>query len=57
MHLVHGAGEKIVVLDPFMGIGNTSLACRRLGVNCVGFEIDQGYFATNTSLLKTETFD
>ena len=32
-----------VVLDPFMGIGNTAIACIRLGVNFIGFEIDEEY--------------
>ena len=27
--------KEMVVLDPFMGIGNTSLACNKIGVNCV----------------------
>ena len=34
-----------LVLDPFMGIGNTAVACARLGVDCVGFEIDEAYVA------------
>jgi site-specific DNA-methyltransferase (adenine-specific) len=26
-----------------MGIGSTAVACRRLGVNFIGFEIDDNY--------------
>ena len=33
----------MLVYDPFMGIGNTALACVRLGVNYIGTEIDAGY--------------
>jgi site-specific DNA-methyltransferase (adenine-specific) len=40
---LHGYNEKTVVLDPFMGIGTTALACRKLGVNFLGFEIDPSY--------------
>jgi site-specific DNA-methyltransferase (adenine-specific) len=40
---VHGVGRTGLVLDPFMGIGSTAMACLRLGVPCVGFEIDRKY--------------
>jgi site-specific DNA-methyltransferase (adenine-specific) len=40
---LHGYNEKTVVLDPFMGIGTTALACLKLGVTFVGFEIDPSY--------------
>ncbi|HEX77065.1 MAG TPA: site-specific DNA-methyltransferase [Dehalococcoidia bacterium] len=40
---LHGLIRTRVVLDPFMGIGSTALACLRLGVSCIGFEIDQKY--------------
>lgn len=46
----------IAVLDPFMGIGNTAVACRRLGVGCVGFEVDKGYFETSLRLLQATRF-
>ncbi|KXB07550.1 modification methylase [candidate division MSBL1 archaeon SCGC-AAA382A20] len=34
---------NMVVLDPFMGIGSTAIAARKLGIDYVGFEIDPGY--------------
>jgi site-specific DNA-methyltransferase (adenine-specific) len=52
--MVHGINEDLQVLDPFMGIGHTSLACAKLGVNCVGFEIDRDYFETNVKILKSK---
>ncbi|UCD16179.1 MAG: site-specific DNA-methyltransferase [Candidatus Zixiibacteriota bacterium] len=41
---LHGLRGRMLVLDPFLGIGNTALACRKLGVRFVGFEIDPHYF-------------
>jgi site-specific DNA-methyltransferase (adenine-specific) len=51
---LHGLDKDpdMVVLDPFMGLGNTSLACQKLRVNCVGFEIDKSYFEENCKLLE-----
>ena len=40
---LHGIKPNLLVYDPFMGIGNTALACVRLGVNYIGTEIDEGY--------------
>jgi site-specific DNA-methyltransferase (adenine-specific) len=41
---LHGLSKTEMVMDPFMGIGNTAMACRDLGLDFVGFEIDQEYF-------------
>lgn len=51
---LHGMSQGTNVLDPFMGIGNTSLACGKLGVECVGFEIDPSYFRMNCKLLEAQ---
>lgn len=40
---LHGVQRVRLVLDPFMGIGTTALACVRLGVPFLGFEIDEDY--------------
>jgi site-specific DNA-methyltransferase (adenine-specific) len=40
---LHGLQKTKLVLDPFMGIGNTAIACSRLGVDYIGFEIDETY--------------
>lgn len=42
---LHGLSKTHLVLDPFLGIGHTALACVELGVDFVGFEIDAGYSA------------
>ena len=40
---LHGEENADVVLDPFMGIGNTALACQSLSKRCLGFDIDKEY--------------
>jgi site-specific DNA-methyltransferase (adenine-specific) len=40
---LHGLERTKLVLDPFMGIGNTALACIRLRKDFLGFEIDESY--------------
>ena len=37
-----GGGD--VVLDPFMGAGSTGIACKNLGRDFIGMEIDEKYF-------------
>jgi len=41
---LHGVERTRLVLDPFMGLGHTALACVELGVDFVGFELDPDYF-------------
>ena len=48
---LHGLNKNLTVLDPFMGIGNTGLACRKLGTAFVGFEIDPVYFKSAEGLI------
>lgn len=52
IRLHRGTLGRILVVDPFMGIGNTAIACAALGVDCVGFEIDPEYFSTSVRLLE-----
>jgi site-specific DNA-methyltransferase (adenine-specific) len=43
---LHGASRVKVMLDPFLGIGNSAIAAQRCGVKkFVGFEIDEAYLA------------
>ena len=41
--LLHGRDKIRFALDPFMGTGSTGIACQKLGIDCVGFDIDPGY--------------
>jgi site-specific DNA-methyltransferase (adenine-specific) len=51
---LHGLDKgELLVVDPFMGIGNTAVACKELGIRCVGFEIDPEYHATSVRLLRS----
>jgi site-specific DNA-methyltransferase (adenine-specific) len=40
---LHGLSRLTLVMDPFLGLGNTAIACARLGVHFVGMEIDEHY--------------
>ena len=40
---LHGLGERGIVLDPFGGIGATSLAAQRCGVSSICIEMDEHY--------------
>ena len=40
---LHGAGPGALIIDPFMGLGSTAVACAALGLDFIGIEIDRGY--------------
>lgn len=50
----HGITRGTVVLDPFMGIGTTAVACVKLGVNFIGFDIDTHYIEIANDRIKQE---
>lgn len=51
---LHGFDKDTVVLEPFLGSGSTLIACKRLGVNGVGCEIDSDYFAFALDRIQKE---
>ena len=52
---VHGLSKVRLVLDPFMGLGNTAEACAKLNIPCVGFEIDPDYYTYSCERLSAAT--
>ncbi|MCX8052764.1 MAG: site-specific DNA-methyltransferase [Armatimonadetes bacterium] len=51
---LHGVDKVRLVVDPFLGIGSTAIACARLGVSFVGFEIAKDYFGESCTRLTAE---
>ncbi|NHJ85317.1 MAG: site-specific DNA-methyltransferase [Asgard group archaeon] len=51
---LHGLSKAnpLVILDPFMGVGTTAIAAKKLGCYYVGFEIDQKYHKMALKNLK-----
>lgn len=54
---LHGLDKARLCLDPFMGIGNTALACTNLGVDYIGFELDQVYAETAEERVIQQKFN
>ena len=52
---LHGIQRVRRVLDPFLGLGHSALACKALRLPFVGFELDVGYFSEARRLI--EIFD
>jgi site-specific DNA-methyltransferase (adenine-specific) len=40
---LHGLNRLTTVVDPFMGLGATAVACAQLGISFVGIEVDADY--------------
>jgi len=49
---LHGVDRTQHVLEPFLGIGSTALACIELGIDCTGFELDPDYFQEAERIIK-----
>ena len=55
---LHGYNADTTVLDPFMGIGSTAVAAKRLGIKCIGFDIEDDYLkqaAENVEAIASTT--
>jgi site-specific DNA-methyltransferase (adenine-specific) len=42
---LHGLSRIEMVMDPFVGLGSTAVACARLGVSFIGSDIDETYLS------------
>jgi site-specific DNA-methyltransferase (adenine-specific) len=40
---LHGLDRAGLVVDPFLGLGSTAVACARLGIDFIGIELDEEY--------------
>ena len=51
---LHGLERTRLVVDPFVGLGSTAIAAFRVGVSCVGFDIDSAYLEEAVRRLEQE---
>ena len=51
-HILHTTQEGDIVLDTFLGSGTTAVACKELGRNYIGFEINENYYKIATDRLN-----
>lgn len=51
---VHGLSRLDVVMDPFLGLGSTAVACAQLGVDFVGVEMDEHYLGEAIERVRQE---
>jgi len=52
--ILHSTHSRDVVLDPFVGSGTTAIACKQLGRNFLGFEINPEYVRLANKRLREE---
>jgi site-specific DNA-methyltransferase (adenine-specific) len=50
---LHGLTRVRRVVDPFLGLGHSALACKALKVPFTGFEVDASYFAAACQQVET----
>ena len=51
---LHGVAGARRVMDPFLGLGSTALAAHRLGLDFIGFDIDEAYLEVARRRLEEE---
>jgi site-specific DNA-methyltransferase (adenine-specific) len=51
---LHGLDRAGIVLDPFLGLGNTAIAAVKLGLDFVGVELDPHYLREAVDRIKAE---
>ncbi|MFN8057864.1 MAG: site-specific DNA-methyltransferase [Vicinamibacterales bacterium] len=50
---LHGVSHRSLVVDPFLGLGSTAVACARTGVSFMGMELDPEYL--QVAVERTQT--
>jgi site-specific DNA-methyltransferase (adenine-specific) len=50
---LHGLKRISLVMDPFLGLGSTAIACAHLGLNFAGVELDEDYLAEAVARTKS----
>ena len=50
--IANSSNENDIVLDPFMGIGSSCLACKELNRQFIGIELDPNYFEIAKKRIK-----
>jgi site-specific DNA-methyltransferase (adenine-specific) len=51
---LHGLNRVKLAMDPFLGLGSSAVACARLGVPFVGFDVDAGYVDESARRVQAE---
>ena len=51
---LHGLVSIRRVMDPFVGLGSTALAAARLGLDCIGFDLDDQYLEVARQRLQDD---
>jgi len=54
---LHGTGRARLVMDPFVGLGSTAIACARLGVEFIGADIDEVYLREAVARTRAALLD
>jgi site-specific DNA-methyltransferase (adenine-specific) len=54
---LHGVSRTNVVMDPFVGLGSSAVACARLGVDFIGADIDETYLRHAVDRTRTALLD
>ena len=53
--IVNSSQENDIILDPFLGSGTIGVACKELGYEFIGCEIDSDYFDIAKERIAVET--
>lgn len=54
---LHGLNRITLAMDPFMGLGSTAVACARLGINCLGADLDESYLELAVERTRAATVE